>query len=321
MSEHESKNDRKENEINNINEAISLLLSRDARRIKKYLINYMGQDSTIDLIKSVIASNPQVQILTSPKRLVMQHSSLSSGHKAYMDLIDLTNGIVLPNGWLLTVMDHYSRYGWVRWIPNKIASTILQAFKSIPEHGYIYWYIADRGEEWSSVESYLGGKLRYARDKNGTAPIERFNRTILEKINLLFNGEGREKWKKKLGSVVETYNNTEHSSTKDTPLNIWLGAESQYKPRRQMWGLKKGDYVRLVIFRGKFSKISRSRRLGDLHKIVDIDNDNAMWQLDDGKWYRNKEIQPVKVRTNILNEIDDKNVESVLVDDSIMKAS
>ena len=269
--------------IDLINEVVGLTLSKNSRTIKRFLKNKLGKDIPLDKIQGKLKKISDAQVLTDPKKLVIQHSSIAPLHKAYMDL---TTSSFLPHGWLLTVIDHYSRYGWVKWLPNKEAKTVATAFYPIFKDNPFTWIIADKGNEWDEVAKIPNVRINYGRPGD-TTPNKRFNRTILEKINLL-----NIKSNDKLEELLETYNNTIHSSTGETPEDILHGNKlSNYKAKRQHWKLRKGNYVRLINKRNTFLKLSRMQKLGRLMQVKDYIN--GMWLLDDNKLYRNADIQPV----------------------------
>ena len=107
-----------------------------------------------------------------------------------IDLADLAKFSRFNNGsrYLLTCIDVFSKHAWVEPIVNKKAPTVLEAFKKIIESGRKPIRIqADQGSEFlnKDFKTYLNSEgifFYYVNSELKASVVERFNRTIKEKI-------------------------------------------------------------------------------------------------------------------------------------------
>ena len=280
-----------------IAEAVELFLVRDPRRIKELMLEHMGQDYDIRLIRETMDRMASLQILQKPKFPKANHVSEKPHHKWYFDLIDLKGGS-FASGWLLTIIDHYTRYAWVVYMQNKKKSTTLKAFKPIYKKYSPDELIADQGPEFIDINKMHAIKYGDPGNHYNNAPIERFNRTIIEKINQEFTiGKlNKANWKKRLSSIVSVYNHTIHSATKQRPIDILEGypdVKSSFRGKVGRFKLRKGDPVRLVMETNQFTKKSRTHTLSKkVYRFVAMQD--GLYLLNDGKVYRQRYIQPVK---------------------------
>lgn len=224
------------------------------------VLTEFGGGVSIETIRDALKSMDAVKRLGRIKRLTRQHSSNFPNHKWYIDLIDLTSGGFLPSGWLLTILDHYSRKAFAFFLKNKRAETVLKAFKPLFDKHKPLVVIGDKGSEWASIRK-LPFSVFYLTTTKGsmTTPIERFNRTLIAKLNLLFRLEGKAGWKKKLTSVLSTNNSTEHATTSHTPnaYEVFLGKTSSAPTRSssRRRELKPGDACSCVRQGGQVRRV------------------------------------------------------------------
>ena len=88
---------------------------------------------------------------------------------------------------ILTVIDVFSKFAWVRLLKNKKASTLLDALKSILDFRKPNSIQADEGKEFfnSDCMAYMKKhdiKMYFTKSEMKAAVVERFNRTFKEKI-------------------------------------------------------------------------------------------------------------------------------------------
>ena len=104
--------------------------------------------------------------------------------------------------------------------------------------------------------------------------IERFNRTLLHKINksLFINGDGN--WANILNDAVVTYNNNKHTIIDMTPVDasnspdkVKYNISTSTKVKSK---LKVGDYVRSAVKRKNFSKGYTSNWNREIFKIIEV---------------------------------------------------
>ena len=128
--------------------------------------------------------------------------------------------------YILTVMDTFSRYAWVRVTKNKDKKTIADAFENIIKTDArsrvckLLW--TDGGGEF--FNKYFENTLkrlniiRYTTKSHlKSIMIERFNQTLMTKISVKFSERSDNRYIDDIHNIVEKYNNTYHSTIKMTP--------------------------------------------------------------------------------------------------------
>ena len=123
--------------------------------------------------------------------------------------------------YLLTVIDVFSKYGWMLLLKDKTGKSVADAFKEIfkkskrkPEK---LW--TDKGREFYNKHvKELGVELYSTENAEKSSVVERWNRTMKEKIFKYFTANNTNKYIDVLDDFVARYNNTRHSSIKMTPV-------------------------------------------------------------------------------------------------------
>lgn len=266
--------------------------------------------------KEVAAVLQKSASLQKTKRLKfprVQHDSFFPGQKLYFDLIDLKGGQIPGKGFILTVLDHYSRFAWAHHIKNKKAASVWRKFGPVYDEVRPQYLIADKGPEWAQIHKIHPIRYGDPDNKGDTAPIERLNRTLLELLLVVVELEeedgGKRSLQEMLDDVVQSYNETEHTATKKTPKSIFQGKKlSESDPQRNYWKAKPGDKFRIVLAHGRFAKKARAQKLSD--EVLDfVKYTHGYYGLSDGKTYSVTDIYPVKAPTgNSQNEAKAKRI-------------
>lgn len=124
---------------------------------------------------------------------------------------------------LLVVIDVLSRYAWVQPLKNKESKSCREAFEKIFSESeripkYIY---SDLGNEFKGeCKKFLDQKgiiQLESESLHKASIVERFNRTLKNKISRYFTYTGKESYINVLQDFVKSYNNTYHSSIKTKP--------------------------------------------------------------------------------------------------------
>lgn len=178
--------------------------------------------------------------------------------------------------YLLMVIDVLSKYAWVEPLPDKTAHEVTMAFKRIferSEHRLPVYLQTDRGKEFlgTELQKFLKKNdiaFRVARNPDVKAAIvERFNRTLKERMWRYFTHRNTHRYIDILQQLVYAYNHAKHSSIKMEPAAVTLynadiaidnmrdAAMNRRKKRRTvMYIYKPGDYVRISRTKGTFEK-------------------------------------------------------------------
>jgi hypothetical protein len=190
------------------------------------------------------------------------------------DLVDLRSIKAYNDGYayLLVVIDVLSKFAWVEPIPDKTAVAVAGAFERVlasSERCPIYLQ-TDKGKEFLGVpfQKLLAGKnVRYRTTRNPdikAAVVERFNRTLKERMWRYFTHKNTHRYVDILPQLVRAYNDASHSTIKMAPSRVTLenaavarsnmenargGARGETKQR-----FRAGELVRISKAKGAFRK-------------------------------------------------------------------
>ena len=168
--------------------------------------------------------------------------------------------------YLLCVIDLFSRYCWVAPLKGKSGESVFGAFTKIftssgrkPEKLWV-----DKGTEFYNkrVKS-LGVELYSTKNEKKSCVVERWNRTMKEKMYKYFSANSTRRYIDVLDGMVSIYNNARHSSIKMTPAKasmkvnervVWMNLYGDLNPETVKPKLKVGDKVRITKKKKTFEK-------------------------------------------------------------------
>lgn len=179
-----------------------------------------------------------------PRRRVMVAGPLE---QFQIDLVDMTRFSGENNGYnfILMVIDIFSKKAFAVGVKRKQAKEMVSALKEIFKLTKPPLKIqSDKGQEFKAkeVQAYfksIGVKWFSAEDEKMKSQIvERLNRTIKGKMYKVFYHNENNKWIDILPKLINSYNNTLHSSTKTTP-NIAANGDPEVvsKVREALYGI------------------------------------------------------------------------------------
>ena len=141
------------------------------------------------------------------------------------DLIDMKSTSTKNKNykWILSVIDCFSKFAWAIPLKNKSGPEVAEALKKIfnsrkPEklqtdeglefrNKYFYELMKENNIKYFNSYSYLKSQI-----------VERFIRTIEDKMYKYFTASQSEVWVNVLDKLVSSYNNSKHSTIKMTPI-------------------------------------------------------------------------------------------------------
>ena len=218
--------------------------------------------------------------------------------------------IIMPqqNGfkYILTVMDGYTRYAWTVPLKDKKGETVANAFKEIMKKSNRkpnkLW--VDQGKEFYNQHMYKIFKFKnediLEKDENGeyknhiysvfnsgkNPAIERFNKTLTNKLWKQFTVQENQKWLNILQTITSKYNNTIHRTINTTP-SLASKNPSLVKIKEEIYSNKKpkfkiNDRVRIFKYKNKFEKGYRGYWTKEAFKVTKINNTNPiMYTIQD----------------------------------------
>ena len=179
-----------------------------------------------------------------------------------IDLVDLYG-----MRYLLTCIDVFSKRVWVVPVRKKSARDVAEAFEKILADEKCNMVQSDKGTEFlnSTFQSMLsrhGIKFHTSENEDlKAAVVERFNRTLKEKMFRYFTYAHTRRYLDVLDDLVYSYNNTHHRSIGMAPHEV--NKDNEYivrarlyplKPKSFKWKYSVGNSVRIAMQRQPFRK-------------------------------------------------------------------
>jgi hypothetical protein len=144
-------------------------------------------------------------------------------------------------------------------------------------------------------------------ETNKNAIVERFNRTLIDKIALWRTAKKKYDWYKILPSIVENYNNTYHRTIKNKPTDVFNG-EAKNKQERCLIKneFKINDSVRKRLEKATFYKSDTQKLSKTIHTITKIEG-NKIYLDNEDHFYKPYELLKVnKVHKYEKSDDDDE---------------
>ena len=193
---------------------------------------------------------------------------------------------------LLLVIDIFSKYGWVIPLKNKKGETVANALKTIFKERKLEKLWTDKGREFYNKDVKDLVELYSTENEEKSSIVERWIRTIKEKMWKYFTDNNTYNYMDVLPELVEDYNNTVHSSTKLTPidaskkkneLTVWRNLyPDRYKINNLTPKFSVGDEVRITKKKKVFEKGYTTRWTEEIFTIKEIQNtDPITYELED----------------------------------------
>ena len=130
--------------------------------------------------------------------------------------------------YLLTVIDVFSKYGWIVPLNDKsgksTAAGFMKIFTSGRKPGKVW---VDKGREFYNKDVKKLVELYSTENEEKSCVVERWNRTMREKMFKYFTANSTRRYIDVLNEMVNSYNNTRHSSIKMTPAKASLKANEK----------------------------------------------------------------------------------------------
>lgn len=188
--------------------------------------------------------------------------------------------------YILMVIDVFSKRAWAKELKNKTGEEVTRAMASIFEKNpknIPFNLHTDQGKEFFNQHFQRLMKKHSINhystfSKMKASIVERFNRTILNKIWRLFSLQGSHKWINNLQKIIDTYNSTVHRTIKMRPIDVNDKNEGDllktaYKQNQTLLvginhRFKVNDYVRISKFKTIFEKSYTANWTTEIFRIV-----------------------------------------------------
>lgn len=203
------------------------------------------------------------------------------------DLIELQNLKRYNNGYayLLVIIDVLSKYVWVEPLRDKTSASVINAFQRVLDgsEGRVPEYLqSDKGREFVArpFQHFLKEndiRFRVARNPDvKAAVVERFNRTLKERMWRYFTHKNTRRYVDVLQDIVRAYNHTRHSATRMQPASVTrenarIARENisrRWKTaKKQGFKYRVGDLVRVSRAKATFEKGYEARWSEEIFRV------------------------------------------------------
>ena len=186
--------------------------------------------------------------------------------------------------YLLTVINIFSKFVWIVPLKRKTGQEVANAFSRILKQQKPCKVWVDRGKEFYNKDVQKLVELYSAENEEKSCVIERFNRTINEKMFKYFSANKRRKYVNVLDLLVDQYNNTIHSSIKmsqkeasrmENENKVWRNLYPEFDGKTLAPKFSIGDNVRITKKNNLFDKGYTQRWTEEVFKIFKNSIDNS----------------------------------------------
>ena len=240
----------------------------------------------------------QITTHQQPRRIDPQKISTYPNHKWACDLIDMTLYSKKNKGhnFILTVIDHFSKYCFAVGLKNKKPTSVVKAFEKIYEKNNVYpnLLLSDNGLEFKGVfktfchDNNIHQIFTKSHSPTDNALSENLNKFIRKIIREVFVRTNKLNWIDYLEDVVYNRNHSKQMNIKNYPYKVWTNTKEpvninneiqtnvlnetkekneklklKYKAQQYIVGDKVRFYLPVID-----SKLRQSIKQGDIKKIV-----------------------------------------------------
>ena len=217
------------------------------------------------------------------------------------DLVDLKVHAQENDGfkWLITIIDTFTKKAWVFKMKNKTGQSIVKEMTPFLRENTPKKIQFDQGSEFYNklfLNLLKKHKIKHysVYSDQKAAIVERFNRTLKERMFKYFTSRGTHRWVDVVQDLVNGYNQTKHSSTSFAPNDVVPANED--KVRKKLFpevikvkehkkpAFKVGDSVRITRIKGVLEKGYEMRWSWEVFKVIEVkDTYPVTYSLSDYK--------------------------------------
>ena len=202
-----------------------------------------------------------------------------------IDLVDMTPFGPYNKGvkFLLAVIDIFSKYGWLVPLKNKSGKSVMEGFKIVLKQRKPEKLWGDKGKEFYNKDFKALLKehnieLYSTENEEKSSVVERWNRTMKERMFKYFTANSTNQYIDILPSLVQKYNKSKHRSIKMSPeeaslkknqAKVYWNLYGDLKPH-QKHKLSVGDKVRITKKKSTFEKGYTPRWTEEIFTISEV---------------------------------------------------
>jgi hypothetical protein len=209
---------------------------------------------------------------------------------------------------LFTAININTRFGYAYYGKDKESNTIINFIKDLEKKSIINVLEGDLGNEFNNYEL-----KEYCKDNNiildlfksdthKMGIINRFHRTIKEKLTAYFDAFDTVKWIDIIDKIIYNYNHTVNRGIGYRPVDVNDFIENKIRQEKKEQGLKVeyqefkvGQYVRVLNEIGIYDDKQKSKYSEKVYEITKVKNNSVIFKDDKGDLYqaRKNEIKTV----------------------------
>ena len=165
--------------------------------------------------------------------------------------------------YLLTVIDIFSKYGWLIPLKDKTGKSVASVLKTILKERKPEKMWVDKGKEFYNKDVKNLIELYSTENEEKSSVVERWIRTMKEKMWKYFSAKSTNVYMNVLSDLVKEYNNTRHSSIKMTPVKA-----SKKENKLEVWRNLYPEHLEVYDIKPKFSvgdkvRISKKKKTSE----------------------------------------------------------
>ena len=232
----------------------------------------MYSGNNLKTTRDFLSRQPAYTLHAPARRRFPRRKTFSKGINDLFqaDIADMSNVSRYNDGYryLLTCIDVFSKFAWAIGLKTKGGAEVTRAFEErILSHRKCRMLQTDKGTEFlnSTFQEMLKkhGIHFYTSENDDikAAVVERFNRTLKERLYRYFTYKNTDRYLDVLEEIVGSYNRSKHRSIGMAPIEVNSENEATVagrlypdKPKIFKWTLKVGDAVRISVKRTVFRK-------------------------------------------------------------------
>lgn len=182
-------------------------------------------------MKRGVKSDVAIELHAPARRRFKRRSVITKGlddlHQ--MDLVDLSAYSRENKGFkfMITIIDVYSKFAWAEPLKNKSAKEVAQVVKKVylKSKRYPQHIQTDKGTEFYNADfkswlksHHINHYSTYSTMK--ASIVERFNRTLRERMWRTFTEQGSHRWTHILQTLLHDYNHSHHRTIRMKPIDV-----------------------------------------------------------------------------------------------------
>lgn len=218
---------------------------------------------------------------------------------------------------LFTAINTNTRYVYAYPMKNKNDATVLDCLKKMHEKTDIRMITCDKGNEFTNhlftkyCDEHNIKEYVFVADAHKLGIINRFHRTLKEKLTKYFNSANTVKWIDVIDKIIDNYNHTYHRGIGCAPFEMDDFAEEDYIMEKQkltnimndkVHNFAINELVRVKIAKNKIGDDKFSPKYTDKVFTITKVNKNTLKIIDD----QNIEYTTKKSDAKLINDVENK---------------